>query len=132
MGTREVFPLAFICNTATARGPVLLLDLGFRSPGVICGRVSCARTAMPFSATRNPIPKTPLPIPRCKIFFKAGPDRPAIRAIHLNPTLGICMKLNDKAPDFALPDENGKEVALKDFRGKTVILFFYPRANTPG
>jgi peroxiredoxin Q/BCP len=42
------------------------------------------------------------------------------------------MKLNDKAPDFALPDENGKEVALKDFRGKTVILFFYPRANTPG
>ena len=42
------------------------------------------------------------------------------------------MKLNDKAPDFALPDENGKEVALKNLRGTTVILFFYPRANTPG
>jgi len=42
------------------------------------------------------------------------------------------MKINDKAPDFTLPDENGKEVSLKDFRGKTVILFFYPRASTPG
>ena len=31
-----------------------------------------------------------------------------------------------------MPDENGKEVALKDLKGKTVILFFYPRANTPG
>ena len=42
------------------------------------------------------------------------------------------LNVNDKAPDFTLQDENGKEVALKDLRGKTVILFFYPRANTPG
>jgi thioredoxin-dependent peroxiredoxin len=42
------------------------------------------------------------------------------------------MHINDKAPDFTLQDENGKEVKLKDFRGKTVILFFYPKANTPG
>jgi thioredoxin-dependent peroxiredoxin len=42
------------------------------------------------------------------------------------------MKVNDKAPAFALPDENGKEVSLKDFGGKTVILFFFPRASTPG
>jgi peroxiredoxin len=42
------------------------------------------------------------------------------------------MEINDKAPDFRTTDENGKEVALKDFRGKTVILFFYPKANTPG
>ena len=54
------------------------------------------------------------------------------RAVDSDSILGIGMKLNDKAPDFALPDENGKETALKDFRGKTVILFFYPRANTPG
>jgi peroxiredoxin len=44
----------------------------------------------------------------------------------------ICMKVNDKAPDFTLQDENGADVVLKDLRGKTVILFFYPRANTPG
>jgi peroxiredoxin Q/BCP len=44
----------------------------------------------------------------------------------------ISMKVNDKAPDFTLQDENSANVALKDLRGKTVILFFYPRANTPG
>src|SRR6266446_8973032 len=42
------------------------------------------------------------------------------------------MEVNDKAPDFSTTDENGKEVALKDFRGKTVVLFFYPKADTPG
>lgn len=44
----------------------------------------------------------------------------------------IPMKVNDTAPDFTLQDENGADFALKDLRGKTVILFFYPRANTPG
>ena len=44
----------------------------------------------------------------------------------------IPMNINDKAPDFTLQDENGKEVALKDFLGKTVVLYFYPRADTPG
>jgi peroxiredoxin Q/BCP len=44
----------------------------------------------------------------------------------------VSMEVNDKAPDFSTTDENGKEVALKDFRGKTVVLFFYPKADTPG
>ena len=42
------------------------------------------------------------------------------------------MKINDKAPDFTLQDENGKELALKDLCGKTVVLYFFPRADTPG
>jgi thioredoxin-dependent peroxiredoxin len=42
------------------------------------------------------------------------------------------MEVNDKAPEFTLPDQDGKEVSLKDFRGKTVVLFFYPKADTPG
>ena len=42
------------------------------------------------------------------------------------------MHINDKAPEFSLPDENGKPVSLKDFRGKTVVLFFFPKADTPG
>ena len=71
---------------------------------------------------------------RCKIFGSALRPRFDRRAGTLNSAfnLGIGMKVNDKAPDFSLPDENGKDVSLKDLRGKTVILFFYPRANTPG
>jgi peroxiredoxin Q/BCP len=42
------------------------------------------------------------------------------------------MDVNDKSPDFSTTDEKGKEVALKDFRGKTVVLYFYPKADTPG
>ena len=37
-----------------------------------------------------------------------------------------------KAPDFCLPDENGKEICLHDFKGKWVILYFYPKDNTTG
>src|ERR1700746_2650535 len=42
------------------------------------------------------------------------------------------LDINDKAPDIKLEDENGKEVSLKDFKGKTVVLYFYPRADTTG
>ena len=36
------------------------------------------------------------------------------------------------APDFTLPDKNGNSVSLKDFAGKKVVLYFYPKDNTPG
>ncbi len=42
------------------------------------------------------------------------------------------LKVGDPAPKFTLPDENGNPVSLADFRGKRVVLFFYPRDNTPG
>jgi thioredoxin-dependent peroxiredoxin len=42
------------------------------------------------------------------------------------------MNINDKAPDFTLPDQDGNKVSLKEFLGKTVVLYFFPRANTPG
>jgi peroxiredoxin Q/BCP len=38
----------------------------------------------------------------------------------------------DSAPDFTLPDADGNQVSLADFRGKRVILYFYPAASTPG
>ena len=37
-----------------------------------------------------------------------------------------------KAPDFTLPDQNGELHSLSDYRGKKVILYFYPKDNTPG
>ena len=42
------------------------------------------------------------------------------------------MKVNDKAPEFTLPDQNGEVISLKQYRGKYVVLYFYPRADTPG
>jgi peroxiredoxin Q/BCP len=38
----------------------------------------------------------------------------------------------DRAPDFSLPDQNGEQVKLSDLKGETVVLYFYPRADTPG
>jgi len=37
-----------------------------------------------------------------------------------------------KAPDFTLPDQDGNPVSLSDFEGQTVVLYFYPKADTPG
>jgi peroxiredoxin Q/BCP len=40
--------------------------------------------------------------------------------------------INDKAPAFTLFNEDSQPVSLKDFSGKNVVLFFYPKADTPG
>lgn len=40
--------------------------------------------------------------------------------------------INDPAPEFTLPQSNGDPVSLADLKGQTVVLFFYPRDDTPG
>ena len=42
------------------------------------------------------------------------------------------LKLGDKAPDFSLMNQEGAVIRLSDFQGKKVILYFYPKDNTPG
>ena len=42
------------------------------------------------------------------------------------------LEVGMKAPQFTLPDKNGKMVSLSDFLGKKVVLYFYPKDNTPG
>ena len=42
------------------------------------------------------------------------------------------LEVGMKAPDFTLLDKNGAEVSLSDFLGKKVVLYFYPKDNTPG
>lgn len=42
------------------------------------------------------------------------------------------LSIGDKAPDFALPTGDGRTLSLKDFRGTTVVLYFYPKDNTSG
>ena len=42
------------------------------------------------------------------------------------------LEIGTKAPDFTLPDQNGNIHSLSEYRGKKVILYFYPKDNTPG
>ena len=42
------------------------------------------------------------------------------------------LKAGSEAPDFLVNDHNGNRVTLKEFRGKKIILWFYPKADTPG
>lgn len=42
------------------------------------------------------------------------------------------LETGSAAPDFSLPDKDGNTVKLSDFRGRKVVLYFYPRDNTPG
>lgn len=42
------------------------------------------------------------------------------------------LKVGDKAPHFTGTDQNGKTISLDDFKGKNVILYFYPKDDTPG
>jgi peroxiredoxin len=41
------------------------------------------------------------------------------------------LEAGDKAPSFTLPDQNGEKVRLAELKGETVVLYFYPRADTP-
>ena len=49
-------------------------------------------------------------------------------ARRLQPMLDI----GTQAPDFTLPDQDGNPVQLSDLRGQTVVVYFYPKADTPG
>ncbi len=44
----------------------------------------------------------------------------------------VILKEGETAPDFSLPSSLGKNISLKDYRGKKIILYFYPKDDTPG
>ena len=58
---------------------------------------------------------------------KAAPKKQSAGIVKA-PTLQV----GDTAPDFTLQDQNGQEVSLHDFRGQNVLVYFYPKAMTPG
>jgi len=42
------------------------------------------------------------------------------------------LKVGQRAPEFTLASDEGKEISLKGFAGRRVLIFFFPKANTPG
>src|SRR5215831_20288721 len=103
-GKRRPFPFSPNCSRPIARGPSSTLGL----------RATCPRPS--------------------GIHVKTASQMTTGNAVryNLNRRGSQSMEVNDKAPDFSTTDENGKQVALKDFRGNTVVLFFFPKADTPG
>jgi thioredoxin-dependent peroxiredoxin len=61
-------------------------------------------------------------------FSSFAPHKQPAKLSQLIPML----KPGDKAPAFRLQSDEDKTVALKDFKGRRVLLFFFPKANTPG
>ncbi len=54
------------------------------------------------------------------------------KMVILSPTKKSSILIGDMAPNFSLLDQDGKEVSLHDFKGKNVVVYFYPKAMTPG
>lgn len=62
-----------------------------------------------------------------KVVKKVAPKKEKAEVIKL-----ASLDIGDKAPEFTLEDQNGKKVSLKSFKGQHVLVYFYPRAMTPG
>ena len=61
-------------------------------------------------------------------------ERSGIVTMKGNPLtlLGKVLRVGDPAPDFEAPDQDGNPVRLADFKGRRLLVFFYPKANTSG
>ena len=63
--------------------------------------------------------------------FKAHDSKEVIEKWNIQEESGM-LEIGTKAPEFTLPDQDGKAHSLNEYRGKKVILYFYPKDNTPG
>jgi thioredoxin-dependent peroxiredoxin len=127
-------PLGVILNNPKARGPRSFFVRCSFFRGTISGVDSWAALRAPIDAIAPSIAIKSKP--RYRIFWTGGNAGARFLAF-LTPGSDLAgeeipMNIHDKAPEFTLQDENGKEISLKDLRGKTVVLYFYPRADTPG
>ena len=76
--------------------------------------------------------------PKKAVTKKAAPEKVAVKKATVKKredkfvAHSTSLKVGDKAPNFSAKDQNGNTISLKDFKGKQVILYFYPKDNTPG
>jgi thioredoxin-dependent peroxiredoxin len=84
----------------------------------------------------HPVPSKPLkPLAPAEVSPPATPEsKPAVAAKPAGRPVGghAALAEGSKAPAFRLPRDGGETISLADFAGRKLVLFFYPRANTPG
>jgi peroxiredoxin Q/BCP len=102
-------------------------------------RVGTKKTKMPKrkKAAKKAVKKTAKPASKTAKIAKAKkPMRAAISKLKVvkaaTATETHRIGVGDFAPNFTLPDQNGQSVSLSDFLGKKVVLYFYPKDDTPG
>src|ERR1700758_3886061 len=101
IGIRRALPLGRICTRPMARGPLLTFALPMNCADGTCARLKTSANNVTAEA------------------------RVRYNDVRRGET---AMDINDKAPEFTLLDQDEKKVSLKDFRGRTVVLYFYPKA----
>src|SRR5438270_4878348 len=134
IGTSVALPFELSCTRPKARGPLSFLGLAFFCGVGVSGTSCCA--LLETGAARSASRTMPMTQTRYKIVLSARRGQSArVLVVDLDfsgKEISMNININDKAPEFSLQDENGKEVSSKDLQGKTVVLYFYPRADTPG
>jgi cytochrome oxidase Cu insertion factor (SCO1/SenC/PrrC family) len=65
-------------------------------------------------------------------FGQASERAPTTDSREKAPSVMTSIKAGDEAPNFTTVDDSGRRVSLSEFKGKWVVLFFYPKDDTPG
>ena len=120
-------------RTASQRAPSKALkSTGSKPPAPKTSKTSTARTPAPKAA---PAVKAPAATKAAAIRTEAASpaaSKPPAQAIAARPAAKSGLVEGAKAPAFHLPRDGGGSVSLSDYAGKKLVLFFYPRADTPG
>ena len=120
-------------RTASQRAPSKALkSTGSKPPAPKTSKTSTARTPAPKAA---PAVKAPAATKAAAIRTEAASpaaSKPPAQAIAARPAAKSGLVEGAKAPPFHLPRDGGGAVSLSDYAGKKLVLFFYPRADTPG
>lgn len=80
--------------------------------------------------TGSTAPKKKSPTKKTGTVTKAAKPKKAAKVVPSAST--VQLKIGKKAPAFSLPNQDGKVVSLSDYKGKKVVLYFYPKDDTPG
>lgn len=100
----------------------------------VAGKAPATRSSKPKAAPKPKSSATPKPAPRPKAAVAGATDWRATPTAPVPPSavMPSLPAVGQKAPDFSLPADNGSTIGLASLAGKTVVLYFYPKDDTPG